>query len=141
MKRDRGSRGGRSPEAGQAGSVLTLAALALVELEGEDDVFVVAAELAHEALRLAQLWAGVEEEGEGGQSWQKRDTKSSQISQLKSRDKIKNIILVFSKIMNYVSGIISIFVCISQTDHVLSSKDFYKKQRRLFNCCITTMWL
>lgn len=46
---------GRSSEAGQAGGVLTLAALALVELEGEDDVFVVAAELTHEALRLAQL--------------------------------------------------------------------------------------
>lgn len=30
------------------------AALALVQLEGEDDVFVVAAELAHKALRLAQ---------------------------------------------------------------------------------------
>lgn len=34
--------------------VALFAALALVQLEGEDDVFVVAAELAHEALRLAQ---------------------------------------------------------------------------------------
>lgn len=34
---------------------LTFAALAFVQLEGEDDVFVVATELAHETLRLAQL--------------------------------------------------------------------------------------
>lgn len=34
--------------------VAFFAALALVELEGEDDVFVIAAELAHKALGLAQ---------------------------------------------------------------------------------------
>ncbi|KAG7217517.1 hypothetical protein INR49_021444, partial [Caranx melampygus] len=34
---------------------LTFAALAFVQLEGEDDVFVVATELAHETFRLAQL--------------------------------------------------------------------------------------
>lgn len=34
--------------------VALFAALALVQLEGEDDVFVIAAELAHKALRLAQ---------------------------------------------------------------------------------------
>lgn len=34
------------------------AALALVQLEGEDDVFVIATELAYEALRLAQHTAG-----------------------------------------------------------------------------------
>lgn len=53
--------------------MLTLAALALVELEGEDDVFVVAAELAHEALCLAQLWAAVEVRGVTVMA--KRDTK------------------------------------------------------------------
>lgn len=34
---------------------LTFAALALLQLEGEDDVFVIAAKLAHKALRLAEL--------------------------------------------------------------------------------------
>lgn len=50
-----GGVGGGHPEATQACQLLTFAALALVELEGEDDVFVVAAELANKALRLAQL--------------------------------------------------------------------------------------
>lgn len=50
--------GGGASEATQAcpqQRVLTFAALALVQLEGEDDVLFIAAELAHEAFRLAQL--------------------------------------------------------------------------------------
>lgn len=51
---DGGAREGASGACPQQ-SVLTFAALALVQLEGEDDVLVVATELAHEALSLAQL--------------------------------------------------------------------------------------